>query len=52
MKPEPCTNLGCPLCNTARERERTPQRIGQPCDICGGTGIDYLGRTCRCRETT
>lgn len=38
----------CLRCDRRRDRPNDrPQDIGKPCDICAGTGSDYLGRTCR-----
>lgn len=40
----------CAECDDARHRDGTPQKVGQPCDICDGRGYDYLGRLCRHRH--
>lgn len=39
--------MTCKACDAAREREGQPQRVGDPCDICDDTGVDFLGRACR-----
>jgi hypothetical protein len=41
------TATTCSPCDDLRKRKGTPQLVGQPCDICDGRGIDYLGRACR-----
>lgn len=40
----------CPKCDVGRglsDCYLDLNRLGTPCDICAGTGYDYLGRRCR-----
>lgn len=47
------TMKGCKTCDNLRERHGLRSRVGFPCDICDGRGVDYLGRDCRhCRAVT
>lgn len=39
--------MTCSQCDIERKVAGQASRIGQPCDICGGRGYDYLGRSCR-----
>lgn len=39
--------MSCAQCDLLREREGRSHLKGAPCDICNGTGYDYLGRACR-----
>lgn len=39
--------MTCEKCDEARKRDGTPWKIGEPCDVCDGRGVDYLGRDCR-----
>lgn len=39
----------CADCDAERKVAGQDARLGRPCDICGGFGVDYLGRPCRHR---
>lgn len=45
------TATQCSKCDTERLKYHR-HLIGKPCDICGGTGINYLGRKCRHAEAS
>jgi hypothetical protein len=41
------TPTSCYWCDIYRHKDGRRQQIGEPCDVCGGTGADRLGGPCR-----